>query len=245
MKGFSQRHMAFATLLALALAGCGKDDPKPTPNTERDLTPNGLGEVCRDDTDCQNGLSCWLDTADPTGYQLCTTSCSSGTECHTKFAEYTTCTGALVCVVTCESDEDCVDGTICDSHGWCQRGGPDSGVKACVGTVASCSSVETQSACEAARCNWGGACKGTPPDCSTLTSEETCAALEGCEWFSSTSSCSGDAFACVHYLSTEACALQTGCSWESSCVGVSAIATCEAAGLTFCATTPGCSLVTQ
>jgi hypothetical protein len=245
MKSFGSRAMFLAAVLGLGLAGCSKDDPKPAPSPGRDNTPNGLGVVCSKDPDCENGLTCQLDSADPTNYQICTAPCTAETDCLSRFAEYTTCTGVHLCVVTCESNEECVDGTICDSHGWCQRGGPDSGVQACEGTVAACSTVSTQSACEAARCDWGGTCSGTPTACSTQTTEETCAARSGCEWFTSTASCSGFPADCSQYKSTETCTPQSGCNWVRSCVGSSAIATCEAAGLTFCATTPGCRLVTQ
>lgn len=245
MKGFGIAATFLTVALALALASCGKDDPKPAPNPGRDNTPNGLGVVCSKDSDCDNGLKCQLDGADPTNYQLCSAPCTAETDCFSKFADYTTCNGVKLCVVICESNEDCVDGTICDSHGWCQRGGPDSGVQACLGTVAACSTVATQSACEAARCTWGGTCGGTATSCSTQTTAETCAALSGCEWFNSTSSCSGVPSECRTYQTSETCLTQSGCVWTDSCVGTSTISTCEAAGLTFCATTPGCKLVTQ
>jgi hypothetical protein len=235
-----------ATLISCLLASCGKDEAKPaSPSTGRDNTPNGLGVVCTKDSDCEPGLTCRLDTSDPTDYQLCTATCAADADCKSKFADYTMCTGIHACVVTCETDDDCEPGTICDSRNWCQRGGPDSGVTACVGTVAACSTVATQSNCEAAHCQWAGKCKGIPQACDKAVAEGDCTAVNGCQWYQAVSKCSGTPSECINFQTSELCALQSGCIWESSCVGESAVSTCENAGLTFCGVTPGCHLETQ
>ena len=268
----------------LALVACGKDSKSA--GTVKDLTPNGLGVVCTKDTDCEGELKCHLDSTDTTDDRLCTAPCSTEADCHTQFAEYTTCTGVHVCVVTCETSDDCTTGTVCDSHKWCQRGGPDSGVQVCEGTVAACSTVSTQAACEAARCTWGGTCSGTPTSCNALTTAEACKARQDCDWYSNSQCGSiGPPTNCSNYATEEMCASLGGqcacsnlssdvscqavsgctwgadggsqcsgtpaattcggCTWKDSCTGTSAIASCDAAGITFCSTTPGCELITQ
>jgi hypothetical protein len=291
MRIVRSRNLMWAYLVLQLGVACGKD-AKPVVDTGRDSTPNGLGEVCTSDADCEGDLKCRLDTTDPTNYQLCSADCTSDTDCQTMFADYTVCTGVHSCAVTCDTDNDCIQGTICDSRDTCQRGGPGSGVQTCEGTIEPCSSVASQSACEAAFCTWNGTCNGAPTPCSALTTAEACMAMTGCSWFATLSKCDGTTQTCSYYQTEQDClthggdcldavtncatltrldwclALQgcdwssdagsascigtptaqgpsCGCSWTGSCTGTSRISSCEEAGLTYCATTPGCHLVTQ
>ncbi len=226
MRNLEVNGLVVAALLALVVSGCGKD-PTSAVSSGRDKTPKGLGVVCTKDADCKSGLTCHLNATDPTDDQLCAAACGTAADCQSQFADYTTCTGVHVCVVTCATDDDCVAGTICDSHGWCQRGGPDSGVQACVGTLAACSTVTTESDCVAARCTWSGTCAGTPTPCSTQTTADTCATLTGCTWYAASSKCDGTPTKCSYYQTQESCqTLGGGC--PADCPALRTIDTCEA-----------------
>lgn len=70
-----------------------------------------LGEACGEDGDCEDGMFC--DDEGSTAGQ-CTRKCEPTPDpCPGEFGEAAFCNAAGVCVLECDSDEACPDGTRC------------------------------------------------------------------------------------------------------------------------------------
>jgi hypothetical protein len=226
-------------LSSLMALGCGSD------SGGGGKAHKGLGAICTSDDDCTSGLTCHIDTTDYVAHHLCTQVCISSEACVAEFGEGTFCIGDNLCVVECLTDDDCVSGTVCNRYGWCERGGPGSGMPICKGAVTSCYSIADEGDCISASCTWEGECSGVSESCYNQLSSFACGELDGCYWNSSSEYCSGVSESCYSYSSSTSCIFQSGCDWSGECSGTSEFASCEEAGTIYCEFIPGCSLTTQ
>ena len=226
----------------LVTVGCSSGNARS--GNQNSKTPNGLGAICGNSTDCTNGLTCHIDTLNYVAHELCTQSCISDLDCSSKFGSNAVCVGSSVCANHCDTDSDCVSGTVCNGYSWCERGGPDSGVPMCTGTLGSCVAAADEVTCANTGCQWDGRCAGVALSCVSL-SEGLCNAQSGCAWNSSTSSCSGVASTCSLEVASSLCTAQSGCTWSGSCAGVSLYGNCSDVDRDACRNVPGCSLTIQ
>jgi hypothetical protein len=98
--------MPFMTAAILVLAGCGEDR-------------NGLGTICSSSLDCPDGLACGAQPTETLDDDQCNIRCDSSEDCTSRFGSDTFCSGLFICVVACDTDSDCPEGTSCLGT-WCK-----------------------------------------------------------------------------------------------------------------------------
>lgn len=199
----------------------------------------GVGSPCESDADCGTPLTCRDDAIDYIAHKQCTMPCDASSECEAEFGASSFCIGVNVCVFACDSDDDCLPKTRCNSAGWCERGGPGSGIPYCGGEATPCSSLAPVDCVSAGGCMLDSGCTGTPLSCLEYTNQDLCARHQGCSW--SSSSCGGSARSCNLFSASSTCTTQDGCTWEDRCSG--APDPCESILVQFCTTQPGCVLL--
>ncbi|MGO8996025.1 MAG: hypothetical protein ACLQVI_22160 [Polyangiaceae bacterium] len=152
MKSSSRKCAAFASLAMLFLAAACSSSSSPPANTSNEPAAGSLGTSCSQDTNCTAGPSPLCLTT-PSGASACSSTCASDGDCPggeciaglMQAADGTpvagcapTCTttcpraalvcasvtgGGSVCVLACESNEDCGAGSTCDTAtGGCSTG---------------------------------------------------------------------------------------------------------------------------
>lgn len=108
----------------------------------------------------------------------------------------------------------------------------------CVGTVVPCASRRAPACGLACTEDYFEECIGTPPACSTAHSFESCILdLWGCDWDSSTYTCSGVS-ECNGY-SVASCTETPGCEFVKSCTGNAL--PCAGLGKSRCGENAGCT----
>jgi hypothetical protein len=202
----------------------------------------GVSTPCSLDSDCAAPLSCHFDTTDYIADQQCTKTCNSDDEC-TSLGKDSFCIGAQVCVHACKSDADCVAKTHCNDSGWCERGGPGSGLPYCAGTPTPCSLLSDLQCTGSQGCTDDAACGGIASSCYVQFDSYSCSSISGCYWSTYSKSCSGSAEACSSQFGSLSCADQPGCYWSGGCTGVPD--SCEKQFVSLCSDQPGCSLRTD
>ncbi|HWZ91893.1 MAG TPA: hypothetical protein VNW92_23680 [Polyangiaceae bacterium] len=203
----------------------------------------GVSTPCSLDTDCASPLSCHFDTTDYIADQQCTKTCNSDDECTSTLGKDSFCIGAQVCVHACKSDADCVAKTHCNDSGWCERGGPGSGIPYCAGTPTPCSLLSDLQCLGSEGCTDNAACSGVPSSCYSQFDSYSCSSLHGCYWSTYSMDCTGSAESCSSQFGSLSCADQRGCYWTGGCTGVAA--SCEKQFVSLCTNQPGCSLHTD
>jgi hypothetical protein len=199
----------------------------------------GVGSPCESDADCDAPLSCRDDSIDYIAHKQCTMPCAVGGDCEAELGANTLCIGAEICVFSCGSDADCLPKTRCNSAGWCERGGPGSGIPYCGGEATPCTSLEPLDCVSSGGCTLESGCSGMPRGCSAYTSQDLCARHQGCSWISN--SCGGSARSCDLFSASSTCSTQDGCAWEDRCDGMAD--PCESIFVQLCTAQPGCMLL--
>jgi hypothetical protein len=77
-----------------------------------------LGGVCDSTFDCKQGTTC---ASDGVMEGLCSAACSSSAACSEAFGSAAQCIAADLCARSCRSGSDCLEGTVCNTYGWCER----------------------------------------------------------------------------------------------------------------------------
>jgi len=203
----------------------------------------GISTPCALDADCASSLSCRFDSADYIADQQCTKTCESNEECASTSDKDSFCIGARICVHACKSDADCLAKTHCNDSGWCERGGPGSGVPYCAGTPTSCFLLSDLQCIGSRGCTNDAKCSGVASSCYSQFDSYSCSRIHGCYWSSSSKDCSGSARSCSSHFGSSTCADQPGCSWSGGCTGVAD--SCESQFLSLCSEQPGCRLRTD
>jgi hypothetical protein len=201
-----------------------------------------VGDTCETAADCPNGMHCREDSVDYLAHEQCTAPCSTAAECASLGSD-TMCIQAGICVRTCSLDSDCPPLTQCNSSGWCERGGPGSGIPICDGIATPCSSLSDYQCTSALGCSLEGDCSGYPPSCYSQSTNYLCIRVDGCYWSTYYDNCSGSPRSCRLYSGQYTCNGQPGCRWDESCEGTPL--DCETVGLSGCDTQPGCQVVYQ
>jgi hypothetical protein len=209
--------------------------------TSAGLRGKGVGQPCETSDDCEDGLNCRLDETDYIAHKQCTASCFAEEECTDRFGEDTMCIGANICTLTCDTDADCPEKSVCSEFGWCSRSGPGSGVPYCGGTAMPCSLLSGTECLLALGCGDNSTCSGVATSCYSLTTSFSCTSQDGCFWSSSSEDCSGSASSCSLQSSEYFCTSQEGCSWQSACNG--SATPCADLPLSLCTEQPGCSVI--
>jgi hypothetical protein len=183
-----------------------------------------------------------MDNTQYSAYQLCSAWCKDDADCMARFGANTLCAPGSVCLKTCHTNNDCISGTICNSKGYCERGGPGSGVPLCTGTLGSCAEQVTSPPCRDLGCQWSGGCVGTADQCSANYTMAKCLALRGCSWNTNIPACIGASYLCGNLGSESDCQEQAGCSWTGTCSGTSQPKQCSDINQFYCPEYAGCSL---
>jgi hypothetical protein len=239
-------------VLFAGTAGCGPD------NTSASLPYNGLGRLCTTSSDCASDSICQSDKVDYIADGLCTSSCTSDSDCSARYGAPSVCLDTHVCAVACSNDSSkcprgtvcttrtkCLSSTVCTTYVWCQRGGPGSGVPICTGTVASCSTITREDQCGAASCGWSGNCFDAQVPCQTYSNVDDCN-NHGCKWYSSDNTCSVYD-ACSKKTTQSSCTNPfMNCQWSAQCIGDNSyIDGCGAYTVSRCTSVLGCQVTPQ
>lgn len=203
----------------------------------------GVSTPCALDSDCASPLGCHFDTMDYIADQQCTIPCNENDDCTATLGKSSFCIGTHVCVHACQSDADCVSKTHCNDNGWCERGGPGSGLPYCAGTATPCSALSDLDCIGSQGCKSNAACTGLPHSCYSQYDSYSCSSIRGCYWSTYTKSCSGSAWSCSSQSGSLSCAYQPGCFWTGGCTGIPD--SCEKQFVSLCTNQPGCSLRTD
>jgi len=203
----------------------------------------GVSTPCSLDSDCALPLTCHFDTADYIADQQCTKTCNSDDECTSTLGKDSFCIGARICVHACKSDTDCLAKTHCNNSGWCERGGPGSGLPYCAGTATPCSLLSDLQCTGSQGCVDNAKCGGIASSCYSQFDSYSCSSIRGCYWSTYSKSCSGSAQSCSSQYGSSSCASQRGCYWSGGCTGVAD--SCEKRFVSLCSNQPGCSLRTD
>ncbi len=204
---------------------------------------NGVSAPCASATDCASPLFCHYDAQDYIGHEQCTTACDSDEACTSTFGAKSFCIGAHICVHACESDADCLARTHCNSAGWCERGGPGSGVPYCGGFATPCGLLSDLECIGATGCSDDSMCSGFATSCYSLFDSYSCSSQDGCYWSTSSKSCSGSAHSCSGEPGEFSCNDQKGCYWTGGCKGTPEA--CDKQFVSLCTEQPGCTLKTD
>lgn len=203
----------------------------------------GVSTPCTLDSDCAAPLGCRIDNRDYIAAQQCTKACNSDEECSATLGKNSFCLGAHICVHACKSDADCVAKTHCNDSGWCERGGPGSGLPYCAGIATPCFGLSDLACISSRGCTNDAACTGSVHSCYSQFDSYSCTSIQGCYWSSSSKSCSGSARSCSSQSGSFSCADQPGCYWSGGCKGVPD--PCAEQLISLCSNQPGCSLRTD
>jgi hypothetical protein len=204
---------------------------------------HGVSAPCDGASDCDPSLLCHYDAQDYIAHEQCTLPCDSDDTCAAAFGSQSFCIGAQVCVHACKSDADCLARTHCNGAGWCERGGPGSGVPYCTGFPTPCGLLSGVQCISATGCSDDSECSGFATSCYSLFDSYSCSSQEGCFWSTYSKNCSGSAQSCSGMPGEYSCASQHGCFWSGGCTGTAKA--CEKQFVSLCTNQPGCQLETD
>ena len=205
--------------------------------------PHGLSTACESDADCSKPLNCHKSPTDFIANMQCGMYCDSDEDCSGSLGQDAFCIGANTCVKRCKIEADCAPRTHCNDYGWCERGGPGSGVPYCGGSATPCALLSDLQCIGASGCKDNSECSGFPPSCYSQFTSYSCTDIEGCTWSTYSKSCSGSAHPCSTYFGEGSCGLQKGCYWSGGCYGVAKA--CNEQFVSLCDNQPGCYQVTD
>jgi hypothetical protein len=84
----------------------------------RSKDAKSLGGACESTFDCKQGTTC---PSDGVLEGQCSAVCSSSGACSEAFGEGAQCLAADLCARTCHATAECLEGTVCNAYGWCER----------------------------------------------------------------------------------------------------------------------------